>query len=530
MERTNIFTVERLARFFFLKREIKHVCVSHKQTVMVFLCLLISAFASAQTLKGDVNGDGKVDQSDVTALADAYVKDVGVASVLDIDGDNALTIADVTALINISNRGGASGSANGHDYVDLGLPSGALWATCNVGASTPQEPGALFAWGETETKEVYSWATYKWCDGDAVNKTNQNLTKYCDRGAFGRLDGKISLEPEDDVAHVKWGGDWHMPTREEFQELMDNCTFEYDWINEEKTIEGYKITGRNGNSIIMPAAGYRKDDTYKSNKFYYWSATLFMRDIPSNNQGAHVTCLEYQDDNEAELLGSYRYRGYAVRPVLSKYTPVTHTIYGAPSSYMNHNLVDLGLPTATLWATCNIGAYSPEDNGCYYSWGEITGSCDGKTVFDVDNYPVDKTDQVEQGENLSLSDDAASVNWGGEWRMPTLNELRELMESRYTVWEWKTINGVNGYLITSVVKGFEGNSIFLPAAGYYDYRNVRYEGEKGNYWSSTLYGGHNVGNNVGYIYFNSEKISWWEYHPYYGLPIRPVVSFDKINN
>ena len=159
MERTNIFTVERLARFFFLKREIKHVCVSHKQTVMVFLCLLISAFASAQTLKGDVNGDGKVDQSDVTALADAYVKDVGVASVLDIDGDNALTIADVTALINISNRGGASGSANGHDYVDLGLPSGALWATCNVGASTPQEPGALFAWGETETKEVYSWAT-----------------------------------------------------------------------------------------------------------------------------------------------------------------------------------------------------------------------------------------------------------------------------------------------------------------------------------------------------------------------------------
>ncbi|MBR1655385.1 MAG: hypothetical protein IJ698_03055 [Prevotella sp.] len=416
-------------------------------------------------------------------------------------------------------------SLNGHEYVDLGLPSGTLWATCNVGATTPEESGDFYAWGETETKTNYSWETYKWCDGTKPSSTNASLTKYCDRGAYGALDGKISLELKDDVAHVKWGGEWHIPTIEEFHELLDNCTFE--WIKLNSGNHAYKITGRNGNILIMPAAGYFNGANFSADEFNYWSANLMMKDIPSNNHATNAWMIDYDTKDKAGTGGYSRFRGFAVRPVLSKYRPATHTIYGAPSAYLDHELVDLGLPTGTLWAKCNLGASSPEGSGCYYSWGEITGSCDGKTSFGFSDYTTDYTDLLEPGETLDSKYDAAAKKWGGEWRMPTLSELRELQKNQYTTWEWTTINGVNGYRITSIVKGFEGNNIFLPAAGIYE-GSFRKAGEQGNYWSSTLYGDHDVANNVGYIYFNSTKTSWWEEEPWYGLSIRPVVSFDKI--
>lgn len=423
--------------------------------------------------------------------------------------------------------GGMQINSNGHEYIDLGLPSGTLWATCNVGATTPEEIGGLYAWGETETKDVYSWATYKWCDGDVVNKTNQNLTKYCDRGGYGKLDGKLSLELEDDVAHVKWGGDWHMPTREEFQELIDNCTFEWLWLDEEKTIRAYKITGTNGNSIIMPA-GFKKNDTYNNLGFYYWSTNLRVDDIPSNNHATHVTCLDYLSKTETELIDHYRYCGYPVRPVLSKYTPLTHTIFGAPTNYLNHELVDLGLPSGELWATCNIGASSPERSGCYYAWGEITSSCEGKTTFNSSTYTTDMTNYTEVGVILNPSDDTATMNWGGEWRMPTSREINELINTNYTTCEWTTLNGVNGYRVTSIVKGFEGNNIFLPAAGTYKNSEIKYIGEYLYYWSSTLYSDPDGSYNAGQLRGSSTSITYGGNLRYYGLSIRPVVSFDAI--
>ena len=90
---------------------------------------------------------------------------------------------------------------NGHEYVDLGLPSGTKWATCNVGASSPEDYGEYYAWGETETKSTYDWRTYKWCKG-----SNDTMTKYCTSSSSGTVDNKTVLDPEDDVAHVKWGG------------------------------------------------------------------------------------------------------------------------------------------------------------------------------------------------------------------------------------------------------------------------------------------------------------------------------------
>lgn len=125
------------------------------------------------------------------------------------------------------------------EAVDLGLS--VKWANFNIGAFDPTHYGDYFAWGETEPKETYSWATYKWCDG-----TDANITKY------NSADGKTILEPADDAAQVQWGGNWRMPTKEELQELIDSCQWERVTLN---SVIGNKITGPNGNSIFIPAAG-----------------------------------------------------------------------------------------------------------------------------------------------------------------------------------------------------------------------------------------------------------------------------------
>ncbi len=140
------------------------------------------------------------------------------------------------------------------EYVDLGLPSGLLWATCNVGATSPEEYGDYFAWGEVESKTYYDWSSdsdYKWGVINWDDSQNYGMTKY------NKTDGKTVLDPEDDAAHVNWGGDWRMPTLTEMQELFDsdNCTWEWTTQN---GVYGRKVTSvSNGNSIFLPAAGCR---------------------------------------------------------------------------------------------------------------------------------------------------------------------------------------------------------------------------------------------------------------------------------
>lgn len=148
------------------------------------------------------------------------------------------------------------------EYVDLGLS--VKWATFNVGASKPEEYGDYFAWGETEPKEEYSWATYKWGDG-----TESNMTKY------NKVDKLTTLEPQDDAAYMNWSSNWRMPTKAEIQELFDQCTWVADTIN---GISGHKAIGPNGNSIFLPAAGFYNNDhgegvTVLGRSTYYWSNT-----------------------------------------------------------------------------------------------------------------------------------------------------------------------------------------------------------------------------------------------------------------
>lgn len=190
---------------------------------------------------------------------------------------------------------------DGHEYVDLGLPSGLKWATCNVGASSPEDYGVYYAWGETEGKRRYDWSTYTWCSG------SETMTKYCTNSSFGKIDNNKVLLPKDDVAHVKWGGNWRMPTYDEQRELLDNCTWTWTTLN---GIDGCRITGPNGNSIFLPAAGFRNDTGIESKGElgYYWSSSLGT----SGGSGAYGLGF---DAGSHDIYGSNRYGGRAVRPV-----------------------------------------------------------------------------------------------------------------------------------------------------------------------------------------------------------------------
>lgn len=164
-----------------------------------------------------------------------------------------------------------SGTYNGHDYVDLGLPSGTLWATCNLGADKPEGYGDYFAWGETNPKTVYSWDNYKYC---YVN--SQKLTKYCTISGYGYNglnDGLTVLLPEDDAATSYWGAGWRMPTTEECQELMHNTTHTWTIRND---VYGRLFTGKNGNTLFLPAAGWYNGNStgYVGELGYYWASLL----------------------------------------------------------------------------------------------------------------------------------------------------------------------------------------------------------------------------------------------------------------
>ncbi len=207
------------------------------------------------------------------------------------------------------------GELNGHEYVDLGLPSGTLWATCNVGASSPADYGDYFAWGETAPKTAYDWSTYKWCNG-----SEYALTKYNTESKYGTVDNKTVLEAADDAATVNWGSGWRMPTYVEMGELL-KCT---DWTWTTKTnskgeaVNGYDVKSAfNGNSLFLPVAGYYRDGTWLysvGSHGCYWSSS-----IGSANYPKYAYTLDFVFDSENhDRCNSNRYHGQSVRPVHTK--------------------------------------------------------------------------------------------------------------------------------------------------------------------------------------------------------------------
>ena len=217
-------------------------------------------------------------------------------------------IADVDS---ISFTSPATGTENGYEWVNLGLS--VKWATCNVGATKPEEYGDYFAWGETEPKTTYDWNTYKWATAtwDATYESWQleTLTKYCTSGEYGTVDNKTVLDLEDDAARANRGGAWRMPTDAEWTELCENCTWTWTTKN---GVNGYEVKSKiNGNSIFLPAAGWRGYDdlNWTGNYGYYWSSSL-NSDYPWGAWGVYFG---------SDFVGGYgdrRCYGQSVRPVL----------------------------------------------------------------------------------------------------------------------------------------------------------------------------------------------------------------------
>ena len=187
-----------------------------------------------------------------------------------------------------------TGYHEGYGYVDLGLPSGLKWATCNVGASTPGDYGNYYAWGETSTKFNYDF------DNSA---------------SYGKSWDDIGGNPSRDAARANWGGSWRMPTETEYRELKDNCTWTWTTQNGHK---GYKVTGPNGNSIFLPAAGYRGlvdalDDDGEAGS--YWSSTPLNGGYWSSGSSYCVAYLSFSEDYRNMCWSGWA-NELSVRPVL----------------------------------------------------------------------------------------------------------------------------------------------------------------------------------------------------------------------
>ena len=357
----------------------------------------------------------------------------------------------------------SSNLINGHEYVDLGLPSGTLWATCNVGATKPEEYGGYYAWGETEEKDYYTWSTYKYWDG--VGEPCYHI-------------GIDISSTQYDVAHVKWGGTWRMPSQRQIEELCDLCGWESTKRN---GVNGQLVTGPNGNTIFLPAAGSRWYDYVNNDGLlgYYWSSLLRPDDEDYEYDAYDLSFYS----SGGEKLYNSRSDGNSVRAV----SPGEHQEKIADA-------IDLGLPSGTKWASWNIGASSPEEYGGYYAWGET----EEKNYYDWSNYVYCYGDNycINIGIDIAGTEyDVASVKWGNLWRMPSIEQIHELLENCTRT--WTTLNDVNGTLVT----GPNGASIFLPTTGYYEVGELYDKNSKGDYWSSSR----SIENNGAcYLFFDAD--------------------------
>jgi len=212
------------------------------------------------------------------------------------------------------------------EYVDLGLPSGTMWATCNVGAKNPEDYGDYFAWGETTPKDEYVWQNYKWAhwEYDTISEYYYNLVdqtwyKYYDRywskNGYVEGDGKMELDPEDDAAYVNMGSNWRMPTLEQLQELRAKC----NWLWTQRSgVKGYQVTGPNGKSIFLPASGGYSSNHYNDGECaYYWSRTRSSSDKLNLEAADHgeAYILFFNSWGKQQVWYDSRYVGITVRPV-----------------------------------------------------------------------------------------------------------------------------------------------------------------------------------------------------------------------
>ena len=441
--------------------------------------------ADVVILQGSGNYTVKSDNSDV---AEATVDIDHVHIISYAVGNAVITVTDVlsgkTATIQVKVTKPAEVPANA---VDLGLPSGTLWASYNVGARKPEEYGDYYAWGEIDTKDSYTWSNYIHCDG--TKETIHDI-------------GTDISGTDYDVAHMLWGGRWTMPTLSQITELINRCTFESTILN---GVAGFRVIGPNGNSIFLPSAGYGVGDMIYSigEICRYNSGALF-----ASNNAENYTLFRYNDS--FRRFGAWRYYGHPVRPVT---TPEPVVVENADQP------LDLGLTSGTLWAQCNLGASQPHESGNYYAWGETKP----KEKYDKASYSLynSSTDTyTDIGTNISGTEyDAAHVTLGGTWHMPTYAEFTELKDE--CEWKYTVMNGVNGYRVT----GPNGNSIFIPCADDKEDESVYPappSDTDGFYWSSMRMSDARYSLS---LHFNENGAYWPHgYLNFMGFSIRPVMT------
>lgn len=341
-------------------------------------------------------------------------------------------------------------------YVDLGLPSGNLWAECNLGASSPEAYGDYYAWGEVEPKQVYTNSNHKWYKEGAPSL---GFTKY------NNEDGKLSLEDEDDAVIQKLGNGWRTPTLADFRELTNQkyTTIEKTTLN---GVAGYKITSKkNKKSIFIPFAGFKNDKPQTREISSDQTVAVCMTNQRRiDNQVFNCWTFAFEQDR-IRRYGKRRYDGISIRPVKGPGVPVPN------------DCVDLGLASGLLWAKYNIGTTEPTQLGNYYAWGETSP----KKKYYSDNYKyfiwkgddlkrISKYNEEDGKTVLDLEDDAARANLGVGYRIPTKADWEELLED--CKWEAVTATlpieldpsqkkGIARWKVT----GPNGNSIVLPMTG-----------------------------------------------------------------
>lgn len=346
------------------------------------------------------------------------------------------------------------GPEDPHEFVDLGLPSGVKWATCNLGAEHPEDTGLLYAWGETRgyapdevgTVRAFYPENYEWWEGEEYQDPKKGSgAKYYDYDnshftKYNELDGKIFLESEDDVVTLTWGERWRMPYPIEVWELMNYTTKTFDTETSCATF----TSNINGNSIVIPLKGELDScDYYDDGQWTLLSMKSLGQRSTNSNDNDYVNYgnmfgYEMWCDTAPACKTSFsniweRAWGYFIRPVRN-IEPQMET-------------VDLGLPSGILWSTCYLGADSSTSAGLYFSWGETMGygaediSAGDNKIFAETNYiwflredskapgSYIKYNDSDGKAVLDSVDDAATVWLGEGWQIPTKDMFDELLDN-----------------------------------------------------------------------------------------------------
>ena len=397
------------------------------------------------------------------------------------------------------------------EAVDLGLPSGVKWATFNVGATRPEEYGGYYAWGETEEKSDYSWSTYKWCKGSETS-----MTKYCTDSSYGTVDNKTVLDPEDDVAHEKWGDGWHMPTRAEQDELRENCAWIWTTRN---GVNGYKVISKtNGNSIFLPAAGYRNGSEvhYRDSYGYCWSSSLY----GSDSHSAYY--LNFSSDGLNYFNGGFRFYGRSVRPVYGEYdepekptekpegTYISESFATSFGSFTTQQTVG-NYPWVIDYSTAKATSYADNANHEATSWlvsstVDFTEETEAYVAFEyIIRYP--DSDSLAANHQLLISDDyagdVAEATWvdvpygaveGSDWstfynakvavpaeflgKSSVVFALRYAATTKSSTWEVKNFVVAHGtveenkpaetgvYTVAQAIAAYTGTAMPIVVKGY----------------------------------------------------------------